>query len=177
MPTQTLVIPAGQSAVLPPGAVITAMLYDGEVTAESTCDNLPDPENYKCGVFYFNIDDDDNDNHPMDEDSTIFYNVQVGEQVFDMSTAGLVREADLPIMNSFISSTSLFQFTYVNRYTIDDNGGDANKRQAVYIYFKVPESLYDTLFLGIKAHDNEVQPTVQYYKPHAEVTCGVYTEY
>lgn len=168
MPTQTLVIPAGQSAVLPPGAVITSMLYDGEVTAESTCDNLPDPENYKCGYFQFFIDADDNDGHSMDM-GTKYYSVMIGSTTYTLDELVASGDGNSPTLtdivylNAHVTQPALFQFMEIT-------SNELVSRMSVHVYFKVPESLFNDTWLVI---DNRGVGSLMYLKG-TEETCGNY---
>jgi len=174
MATQSVVLKPGECVVIPAGATITSLILDGSISVSSSCDNLPDPTGYKCGVFYMNIDDDNNDNHPNDEDSTKFTTVKVGDTTYTLD--GLLLNQSVAGLNVYLNGqTPIFQFTYINRYSIDDSGD--NKRTAVFLYFKVAEQLYDGLELTITGNSGMALPTTQIYRPYAETTCGVYTEY
>ena len=172
MPTQTVVIGAGQSVVLPAGAVVTSIIYDGNITAESTCDNLPEPSSYKCGRFYFNLDDDENPNHPNDEDSTYFHSIKFGSTT--VSLDGLVLSTNEVGLNTYlVGQTAIFSFTNVVISQVDDDGTD--KREAVFVSFKVPEYLFDQVELGIIGNKDlpasNPLPSIQYYKPYDVIEC------
>lgn len=172
--TQSIVVTPGQTVVIPAGATITSLILDGSISVTSSCDNLPTPSAYKCGVFYMNIDDDANDNHPNDENSTKYTTIKFGDTT--VSLDGLLLSQTVSGLNGYLSGqTPIFQFTYINRYVIDDPGD--NKREAVFVYFKVAEELYDGLELTVTANSGMTLPTTQVYRPYAETTCGEYTEY
>lgn len=170
--THTLNLQPGESFTLPAGAELVYVSDSPSITTD--CVEVPDAE-YKCGVFYFNIDEDNNDNHPLDEDSTKVANVKVGDVTYTIDQ--LAASATVTNLNANITATGLFSFTYVNIFTINDSGDD--KRKAVYLYFQVVDDYYDDLLLGVTSHTigGFTRPTTQYYKPHDEVTCGEYTEY
>lgn len=171
--TKSVTIGPGECQVLPSGSVIKSIIVNGVATPTSSCGDLPTASSYKCGVFYFNIDDDANDNHPMDEESTYVHSLKVGSTTYTIDQ--LAASVTNTTLNTFIADTGLFSFTYINRFVIDDSGD--NKRKAVYIYFKTPAEFYDTVMLGVTSHTDKTRPTTQYYLPHDEVTCGEYTEY
>ena len=172
--TQSIVVTPGQTVVIPAGATITSLVLDGPISVTSTCDNLPAPSAYKCGVFYMNIDDDLNDNHPNDEDSTKYASIKFGDTTVALD--GLLLTQTFTGLNTFLAGqTPIFQFTFINRYSIDDPGD--NKRKAVFVYFKVVESLYDSLELTITGNLGMTLPTTQVYRPYAETTCGEFTEF
>lgn len=174
MAIQSVVLNPGDCVVLPAGATITSLILDGSITVTSSCADLPTPSNYKCGVFYMNIDDDDNSNHPNDEDSTSFTSIKFGDTT--VSLGGLLKDQSIAGLNVYLTGqTPIFQFTYINRYTINDPNVD--KRDAVFVYFKVVEELYDGLELKITGNAGMILPTTQIYRPYAETTCGEYTEY
>ena len=163
---KTIVVKAGECIVLPQGATISSIILDGAVSVTSTCGELPTPTVYKCGYFYFNIDDDNNDNHPMDEGSTYITSVVVGGNTYLMNV--LANSATDAGLNLNITYLALFKFTSTNIYTIDDPGD--NKRKAVFLYFRVPEVLWDTVKLQVKSHTNKTLPATQYYLP-VETNC------
>lgn len=169
--TQTLVITPGQTAVIPAGATITSLILDGSISVTSSCDNLPEPSNYACGVFYIIIDEDENEGHSMDEKHTVIDSLTVGNKQFAFGTK-IIVDGDNPgtlittaQLNAFIPSSDqpLFKFTNVTR----DSGPD--KRQPIYLYFKVPEDLIDTVEMKVSNFNS-----IQYYKNWDTVTCGTY---
>lgn len=161
--TQTATIVPGQTIVLPAGAVITGLVLDGAISVTSSCDNLPDPSAFVCGHFYMNIDDDNSDNHPNDEDSTIYKNIKIGDTTYTLGGL-LLSTAAATLNTTYLSSIgSLFEFTTIQIYGIDDPGD--NKRTAVKAFFKVPEVLVDTLELTIIGNNGMAEPTTQIYRP------------
>jgi len=159
--TQSITLTPGQTFVLPAGAVVTGLFVDGAITVTSSCDNLPPPGEFVCGHFYMNIDDDANDNHPNDEESTEFTSIKIGDTTYALN--GLLLDQTVTNLNALINSGALFTFTSFTRYVIDDSGD--NKRRAIFLYFKVPETLVDTLELTITANSGMSIPTTQIYRP------------
>lgn len=162
--TQSITLTPGQTFVLPAGAVVTGLFVDGAITVTSSCDNLPDPGAFVCGHFYMNIDDDANDNHPNDEESTVFTSIKIGDTTYELD--GLLLNQTVANLNALLNVGAVFTFTSFTRYVIDDSGD--NKRRAIFLYFKVPETLVDTLELTITANSGMSIPTTQVYRP-AEV--------
>ena len=168
--TQTVTLTPGQKVVLPAGAVVTGLVLDGAITVTSSCDNLPDPSAFVCGHFYMNVDDDNNDNHPNDEDSTIYQSIKIGDTTYTLGGL-LLTTAAATLNTTYLSSIgSLFEFTLVQVYGIDDPGD--NKRTAVKAFFKVPEILVDTLELTIIGNDGMAEPTTQIYRPVEVGSCS-----
>lgn len=48
---KTIVIPAGECAILPPDAVVLSVTVNGSATVTSSCGSLPTPSSYKCWRF------------------------------------------------------------------------------------------------------------------------------
>jgi len=164
--TFTVTLQPGETVVLPADAIITGVFVDGDAEVTSSCTGtLPISSTYKCGVFYMNVDDDNNDNHPNDETDTYYSKLMIGDLEFTLD--GLLNNTnDHDYLNAFVPPQGLFTFTNINRFTINDSGDD--KRKAVYLYFKVAESFFDKLQLQVISHTNDTRPNTQYYKPLTE---------
>lgn len=84
--TKTLVIKAGETAVLPKGATVISIGVRGSVIATSNCpavqDELDNAEQYKCYSFGVGCDDDNNDTHVMDEHSAYIKKIIVGGDTY-----------------------------------------------------------------------------------------------
>jgi hypothetical protein len=164
---QTITLQPGEVFTLPPGA---SLLFVSDVDSiQSECAEIPETT-AKCGVFYFNIDDDTNDNHPLDEDSTTVASISIGGSTYTIGQ--LVDSANVTNLNENLNTGGLFSFTSIDEFTIDDSGD--NKRKAIYIFFTVIESFYDSLLLAVTAHTDKTRPSIQYYKPLIETECGDY---
>lgn len=165
MPTFTVTLKAGETIVLPSDAKITGVFADGNTTLSSSCTgDLPATDDYKCGVFYMNVDNDNDTNHPNDEGRTYFSKLIIKDLEFELD--GLVNGVDEDYLNTFVPPQGLFTFTHINRFTITEAGDD--KRRAVYVYFKVAEPFFNDLELQINAHRDDTRPSRQYYKPLTE---------
>jgi hypothetical protein len=161
--TFTVTLAPGETIVLPSDAIITGVFVDGTAEVTSSCTGtLPESTDYRCGVFYFNIDDDDNDNHPNDQSNTYYRKLVIGDLEFDLD--GLLNSVNDPdYLNAYVPPQGLFTFTHIHRFTIDDS--ETDKRKAVYLYFKVAEPFFDQLELQIWSHIGHILPNVQFYKP------------
>ena len=168
MPTQTVVIGPGESVVLPAGATVSSIIYDGNITAESSCDNLPDPSVFQCGYFQFFIDADDNDGHSMDM-STRYHSIQIGSTTYTLDeliasgSGNSPSLTDIAYLNVHITQPALFQFTEITF-------NEVTSRMSVHLYFKVPETLFNDTWLVI---DNRGVGSLMYLKGNQE-ECGNY---
>jgi hypothetical protein len=160
--TQSITLTPGQTFVLPAGAVVTGLFVDGAISVTSSCDNLPPPGEFVCGHFYMNIDDDDNPSHPNDEESTEFTSIKIGDTTYPLN--GLLLDQTVINLNALLNIGAVFTFTSITRYIIDDDPSN-DKRMAIKLYFKVPETLVDTLELIITGNSGEPEPTTQIYRP------------
>lgn len=169
MALKSVVLNPGDCVILPADAVIDSVIINGSATATSTCGTLPAPTTYKCGYFFFILDSDDNDGHSMDEDSTMYTSVTVGDNTYMINekVIGLGDNPGIPnpvsLLNLHITDTVLFEFMAI---TVNDG---ADKRQHIHLYFQTPEPLFSSVRLkmanrGVSFH---------YYEP-IESECGVY---
>ena len=158
-------VKAGQTYVLPKGATVESMTSDGGATVTSECP-LPPMGQYVCGYFYFLVDKDSHNSHSMNEQDTKMVHLKVGDKIYPIdllivtgedSSSRPQKKADL---NAKISDKGIFSFTAV---THDQS---PTKRQGVWLYFKVPEALRDTVEMEV---DN--RGSIQYYRP-VDVECG-----
>lgn len=163
---KSVVLEPGECVVLPQGAVIQSVVLNGDASVTSTCGTLPTPENYKCGYFSLLVDNDDNSGHSMNEEDTYYVSLQVGGTTYMINE--LVVQGENPgtatgygTLNLHITDLDIFQFTSVTQTNL-------TKRSAVWLFFKVPESLYDEVELKVTNHG-----VVQYHRPY-DATCGEY---
>lgn len=161
--TYSVTLQAGETIVLPSDAVIVGVFTEGDAEVSSSCSGtLPVSSAYKCGVFYMNIDDDSNDNHPNDEDRTWYSRLFIDDMEFDLD--GLLNNTNDPdYLNAFVPPQGLFTFTHISKFTIDDPGD--NKRRAVYLYFKVADIYFDKVKLEIISQVGHTRPNRQQYVP------------
>jgi len=171
MALQSVVLKPGECVVLPAGATISSLILDGSISVTSSCNDLPDPSAYACGVFYIIIDEDENEGHSMDEKHTYIDYVQVGNTQYPFGTK-IITSGDNPgtlittsELNSFIPSNEqpIFKFTNVTR------DGDPDKRQPIFLYFRVPEVLLNTVEMKVSNYNS-----TQYYRNWDTVPCGTY---
>jgi hypothetical protein len=168
MALRTIVIKPGEKIIVPYGTRIQSLVNDGSITVTSTCDNLPTPGSYRCGMFYVILDSDANTGHSMDETLTYFVNLKVGSNIYEVNRKFIASGDDpgspnlAPIYNTHVPDQALFRFTQVLR----DTGPD--KRQGIYLYFKAVGGVWDTLEMKV---DN--RGSIQYYKP-TDIACNDY---
>lgn len=163
----TVIIKPGQKIILPQGATIQSVILDGSIDVVSSCDNLPDPSTYKCGYFVVVVDNDDNTGHSMDETSVFLTSLKVANNTYIINRkliasgdgAGIMQTS--AVLNTHVPDQAIFTFTQLRRDTL-------TKRQNVFIYFKTPSDLFDSLELKVSNWD-----TVQYYRP-LEAACDTY---
>lgn len=166
MAKKAITIRPGETVVLPSGATIDALVLDGAIDVSSTCNNLPVPSSYKCGYFWITLDNDDNGTHSMDEESTAYKSITVGGTEYVIGTrviatgdnAGTMTLA--PALNTYIPNQAIFKFLSNTRHEVDH-------RQDIWIHFRVPEYLWDTVVLTI---DN--RGSIQYYLPYTAQDCA-----
>lgn len=147
MSKKTVIIKPGETFILPKNATIEALILDGAINVESTCDNLPTPSSYICGYFKIVCDVDSNPGHSMDELHTFYNTLYVGGNQYVMNRSVLNGDnpgslTSISELNTFVPDQVLFSFKSVVRDVLD-------KRQYVYVYFKAPESIWDTISLKI----------------------------
>lgn len=166
MPTFTVTLGPGETIVLPSDAIITGVFSDGNATLTSSCTGeITESTAYKCGVFYMNIDDDSNNNHPNDEVSTYYRGLYIGDLFYELDGT-LNGTLDPDFLNAYVPPQGLFTFTHITKSSIDDSG--TNKRQAIYLYFKVAETFFDDVQLYVVSHVGNLVPNPQYYYPLTE---------
>lgn len=162
--TFTVTLHEGETIVLPSDVVITGVFVDGTASLTSSCTGtLPASTDYKCGVFYMNIDDDSSPNHPNDETSTYYTQLIIDDTLAYGLDGPLNGVTDPDFLNAYVPPQGLFTFTHINIFGVDDSGTD--KRKAVYLYFKVAEPFFDQVQLKITSHIGDVLQSPQFYKP------------
>lgn len=164
---KSVVLAPGQCIVLPAGTTIDSLIVTGNASATSTCGALPAPSSYKCGYFAFYLDSDTGNLKALDETTTQYVSVKVGSTTYIINEY-VISSGDNPgsllsygTLNLHITDLAIFQFTSVNRLELSD-------RQLIWLYFQVPETLYDSLELKISDRG-----TLYYLKPN-EAVCGEY---
>lgn len=165
MAKRAITIRPGETVVLPAGATIDALVIDGAIDVSSSCNNLPIPSAYKCGYFFLTLDNDNNDTHSMDEFSTAYNSITVGGVEYVIGTK-VIASGDnagtktlAPALNTYVPNQAIFKFLSVT-------GHEQDHRQDVWVHFRVPEYLWDTVVLTV---DN--RGSIQYYLPFAAQDC------
>lgn len=164
--TKSVTLGPGDCVILPRGATILSVIANGAITATSSCDNLPTPTSYKCGVFYLFASVSSDDAGPLDEENT-YYNAAtiggttytIGEKVLQGDNPG--TPTDISVLNTYITDTGLFQFMGIGLTALTD-------RQKIAIYFQVPEDLFEDTVLQISDRGT------LYNLPPYEATCEEY---
>lgn len=147
MAIRSIVIEPGQTIVLPREAVITSVILDGEISVTSSCGDLPEPTDYVCGAFFIWVDCDANDGHSMDEESTYYTSLTVGDTTYMINELIVTGEdcgtvVPVSTLNLHITDPALFQFTSVEQ-------ANSTKKTGVTLHFRVPDALFDTVELII----------------------------
>jgi hypothetical protein len=165
MAKKTIVLKPGEKFILPKGSSVDALIIDGSISVESSCNDLPTPSSYKCGSFFIIVDNDNNGDHSMDEEATFYKSLSIGGIEYSMPTR-IIKSSDDPgnlslasDLNLFITDQITFKFLSVIREIHD-------KRQHVFVHFTVPEYLWDTVVLAVNNRES-----IQYYLPFAEMDC------
>lgn len=159
MATKTVVIKPGEKIILPKDAVIEALVLDGSISVESTCDDLPDPVSYKCGYFFIIIDADNSGDHSMDMD-TKYNSLIVGDTTYTIDEYVAYGDGNNPVpmpvsvLNTHITDQAIFKFMALT-------ANEVTSRTHLHIYFKVPEPLFDSVRLVV---DNRNTGSLQEYK-------------
>jgi hypothetical protein len=158
----------GECIVLPAGATITGIIVNGDASVTSTCGDLPDPEDYVCGYFEFQIDKDGNSNHANNEYSTYITSIKVGETTYVINQ--LATTATMENINIHITDLGIFKVNApVQEFEVDDEEAE-DKRWIVQVFFQVAESLFDTLQMLVTSHVGHPFPSPQIYLP-IETSC------
>lgn len=156
---KSITLTPGQCFILPVGAVVQSVVTEGAIDVTSTCGDLPAPTSYKCGVFYFFLDETADDDTAMEEEYVTYTQIKIGGTIYILNElANSASEIDL---NLHVTDTALFQFKAVQRNVLDD-------RQRLGVYFKVPEDLFDVTVLQLSDRGT------LYNLPANEATCDEY---
>lgn len=137
---KSITLQAGECVILPEGAVIHSIITNGSITATSTCGDLPDPTAYKCGLFAFFLDAEGGALGAMEEDQVLVVSLKVGNTTFMINEypATILMESEY---NIHITDSAIFQFMAIRTAVLED-------RELYYLYFKVPEDLWDVTELA-----------------------------
>src|SRR5688572_4297773 len=118
MAIKSIVIKPGECVTLPQDAEVTSVIVTGAATVNSTCDDLPEPTSYMCGAFFIWVDCDDNPGHSMDEESTQYTSLKVGNNTYMIQEKIVTGEncgvaTPVGTLNLHITDLGIFQFTSV----------------------------------------------------------------
>lgn len=164
--TKSITLGPGDCVILPRDAVITSVIINGAITASSSCNNLPTPTTYVCGVFYLFASVSSDDAGPLDEENTYYNSVTIGGTTYDIGEKVLQGDnpgtlTDISVLNSYITDSGIFQFTGLALAALTD-------RQRIAVYFQVPADLFDETYLQISDRGT------LYNLPPYEAACDEY---
>lgn len=136
---------AGESFTLPPNTTI--LTTTGEL--ESTCSNLPEPDELKCYYLLYSIDLGGGSSTVWEPDEVKIFGIQYFNNYipftsgasYGPTTYGGAKEAIIQQFGGILQDVTLLDGTQV---------GD---RQPIYLRFKAPSKIGDTFFLVFGAND------------------------
>lgn len=159
---KSITLAPGECFVLPKDAVVTSIVTSGAIVVTSDCGAaLPTPTSYKCGVFYFFIDETENDDTAMEEEIVTYSKITVGGNTYIINE--LAEPATEATLNLHITDLALIEIKAIVKNVLSD-------RQRIGVYFQVPEDLFDSTVLQISDRGT------LYNLPPNEATCGEYPE-
>lgn len=141
--TNSVTIQPGETFNLPAGS--TLIFSSDPSNLISDCADIP-TDTYKCGYFYLILDNPGGSGESLTENSTFYHSVEVGGTTFNLGGDIHVIDSDdavqEDVLNARVSNLALFAFADITKTELSD-------RQAVNIFFRVPESLFDQTRLAI----------------------------
>lgn len=146
--TKTIIIKPGETIVLPKGAVVQSLIYDGAVDVTSSCGVLPEPQDYKCYVLVFSSNDNKSASPNLEGEDTVLDYLEIAGVKYlgpvSMDHAGNdfmdILKDRLTVWFSSTPPQSLFKYDH-----IDISG--TGERVTVYLYFKSIDSIVNTIKL------------------------------
>lgn len=156
--TKSITLLPGQCFVLPEGVEITSIVTSGAISVTSDCP-LPTPTNYKCGVFYFFLDETANSETAMEEEEVRYWKLVVGGTTFNIDE--LAEPTTAATFNTHITDLGLIEIKVINKTVLSD-------RQRYGVYFQVPADLFDATYLQISDRGT------LYNLPPNDATCNEY---
>lgn len=139
-----MVINGGDKAILPKGAVVKAVIYDGSVTAESSCDNLPPAEAYACFEFIYGVDT--NGGSSTVGDGTHLEELHIGTTVYNLGHIPAGAGDTGSIVTKFNAIAPLGLVVATNAFSTD-GGQDFDD---LHLQVKIPASLASQTMLYVK---------------------------
>jgi hypothetical protein len=164
MSKRVLIINPGEKVILPKDTIIEAIVIDGSISVESSCDNLPTPSTFKCGYFTFTLDADDNPDHPWDM-NTQYSKLIVGDTQYDLSVRVGEGDNNHPVLNPADFLNQRVPSGLIEFLAIDHT--DKDQRYEIDVKFKIPEILFDQIQLEM----NERGEGRYYYLKPLEMDC------
>lgn len=168
MSTRTQIINAGENFVLPNGAAVISVVYDGEVSLNSTCENLPPPESLACFEFAWEEDDVRGPSASHEIGTQVIGTLQVGNQIRAISVSTAKTDADMKTaMNPLLPGL----FTITNYQVTSDTS-----KKNMNMCFKIPQSLKETtrieMFNSRINDSGQTVPTFWIYARDPEGDCS-----
>lgn len=160
MALKSITLGPGDCVTLPKDATISSIIINGSITPTSSCDNLPTPTTYACGVFYFFVDETGTDDSAMEEEHVLYNKITIGTTSYIINE--LTDGATIGQLNAHVIDTGLFQFTAIQENT------SPTERERVAVYFQVPSELFSQTVLQLSDRGT------LYNLPPYSATCGEY---
>lgn len=151
---KSITIKPGETVVLPKGAVVKSMIYDGAISVSSTCDNLPEPQAYSCYVLDFSSNDNKNASPNLEgEDTNITYLEIAGVKyngpisLNHISVPGDCDAGDImkTLLTNWFSSVPPQTIFNLDRVDVDCTG----ERASISVFFKSVDSIANSIKLKI----------------------------
>lgn len=149
--TKTVIISPGESFTLPKGATVLSISNN----LENSCGfDLPDPETLQNYKFYFSINEDNNDDHPMGSevniDSLLIGGTSVPLTFTVMNTDNTGNSSGVAVWSGQIIANNILLSSYPVQFvsiTLLPNGQD--KSDLVVVTLRMPESYLSKVFLKV----------------------------
>lgn len=146
---KTAIIKPGETFVLPAGAVIESLIYDGSIDVTSTCDNLPTPEDYKCYNMIFGTSENQSSSPVLEgqdttleylEISGIKYNANINLFNMPPNDSGNILGSQITTFFTTKPPQQLFKVDHIDKST-------TGARVEFIVYFKSIDSIVNTIKL------------------------------
>lgn len=147
---QTAIIKPGETYILPAGAIVQSLIYDGSIDVTSTCDNLPSPDSYKCYNFIFTVNRDITPSPTLEGQDTILNYLEISgikynsNMTLNVGTPSLHLDSTVKANLTTFFSTSPPQAIFKLNHIDTDLTGD---RATFIVYFKSIDSIASTIKL------------------------------
>lgn len=136
---QTIVIKPGETYVLPAGAIVQSLIYDGAINVTSSCDNLPAPEAYRCYQIQWSTSVDESGVRLLEHEDSFIEYIKIGNTKYAIN----IEASDLGNLRlrfQSISDASKGVFVYT---ILDENPFDHH--YDMVLHFKTIGSIADSI--------------------------------